>query len=176
MSALAEWAARPTRAAPITPPPPPAPVLLRNCATCGTCYEASPPTALYCGVACRDDAAAARRAERRRAKTGTGTGGLHGCADCPNPTAAEQRLAATSTEWMQLAACRHMPAELFFPEEGGRISGGAGKAVCNTCPTRILCLEYAVTTGQHVGIWGMTSEAERLTMRRRTWPSRRGPV
>jgi len=56
------------------------------------------------------------------------------------------------------AACRHMPAELFFPEEGGRISDRAGKAVCNTCPTRIRCLEYAVTTRQHVGIWGGTSE------------------
>ena len=58
-------------------------LLLRNCATCGTCFEASRPTALYCGVVCRDDAAATRRADRRRTKTGTGTGGLHACADCP---------------------------------------------------------------------------------------------
>ena len=92
-----------------------------------------------------------------------------------NPTAAEERLAATSTAWMSDAACRHMPAELFFPEEGGRISDRAGKAVCAECPTRIRCLEYAVVTRQHVGIWGGLSERQRLNMRRRTWQSRRGP-
>lgn len=41
------------------------------------------------------------------------------------------------------------------------------KAICNQCPVRELCLDYALEAGEPAGIWGGTSPEERHAIRRR---------
>jgi WhiB family redox-sensing transcriptional regulator len=72
--------------------------------------------------------------------------------------------------WREHAACRHEDPELFFPVG---TSGPAAhqteqaKAVCRTCPAREPCLQWALETGQSIGVWGGTSETERRALKRR---------
>lgn len=68
-------------------------------------------------------------------------------------------------DFTEQAACRGVGPEDFFPGQGDptRIA----KAICATCPVMSECLEYALETGQHHGIWGGTSERERRRLRRR---------
>lgn len=42
----------------------------------------------------------------------------------------------------------------------------AAKAICKTCPVRVLCADWAVGSGQIHGIWGGYSEAERAALAR----------
>jgi WhiB family transcriptional regulator, redox-sensing transcriptional regulator len=71
--------------------------------------------------------------------------------------------------WHDRAACYDTDPELFFP------IGNAGpallqleraKQVCAGCQVRILCLEWALATGQDAGVWGGTGEDERRALRR----------
>lgn len=38
------------------------------------------------------------------------------------------------------------------------------KRYCEDCPSKTPCLEYALATGQHYGVWGNTTEKERGQM------------
>lgn len=72
--------------------------------------------------------------------------------------------------WRAEAACSGLPTDDFFPvgSTGGALDRiAAAKAVCAACPVRVQCLDYALDTGQHDGIWGGLSEDERRTERRR---------
>ena len=62
------------------------------------------------------------------------------------------------------ARCHEVDPEIFFPERGG--SSKAARAVCNQCPVRAQCLEYALNNKEQFGIWGGTSERERRRLRR----------
>ena len=42
----------------------------------------------------------------------------------------------------------------------------AAKAVCEQCPVKTECLQFALETNQDSGIWGGTSEEERRRLRR----------
>jgi WhiB family redox-sensing transcriptional regulator len=44
--------------------------------------------------------------------------------------------------------------------------------VCDSCPVRAQCLQFALETNQEAGIWGGTSEEERRRLRR-VWLARR---
>ncbi|MDP8938230.1 MAG: WhiB family transcriptional regulator [Actinomycetota bacterium] len=69
------------------------------------------------------------------------------------------------TSWRREAACRDMDTDIFFPltdEEAG-----PAKAVCATCPVRSECLQFALASRQHDGVWGGLTEAERRRLRRR---------
>ena len=68
--------------------------------------------------------------------------------------------------WMERAACRGLPTDLFFPERGGRAAASAAKAVCAACPVSDDCYEYAFASHERHGIWGGTSERERRRIRR----------
>jgi hypothetical protein len=61
--------------------------------------------------------------------------------------------------WQLDALCPQTDPELFFPEKGG--STAEAKAVCNACPVKSQCLDYALETAQRFGIWGGMSERER---------------
>ncbi|MFD6924565.1 WhiB family transcriptional regulator [Streptomyces sp. NPDC059944] len=72
--------------------------------------------------------------------------------------------------WRDSAACRSVDPDLFFP------IGSTGpavlqiqeaKAVCEGCPVREACLDWALESGQSVGVWGGTSETERRSLARR---------
>jgi WhiB family transcriptional regulator, redox-sensing transcriptional regulator len=72
--------------------------------------------------------------------------------------------------WAERGACRHSDPELFFPvaDRGPALRQLAkAKRVCERCPVRVQCLEYALQSGQRFGVWGGASEEERRLMRRR---------
>jgi WhiB family transcriptional regulator, redox-sensing transcriptional regulator len=67
--------------------------------------------------------------------------------------------------WMARASCRGLGTSAFFgdrPEETDE-----ARAVCELCPTRAECLEFALDDRSLVGIWAGTDEAERRRIRRR---------
>ena len=74
---------------------------------------------------------------------------------------------ALDRSWQVAALCRGNRSHLFFPpstaekkEERQRREQRA-KAVCQVCPVKDECLDYAVTVGEAYGIWGGLSEMER---------------
>lgn len=63
--------------------------------------------------------------------------------------------------WMRLGACRDtQDPDLFYPRYD-RESGPA-KHICQSCPVRTICLDWAVSNREVHGVWGATSERERL--------------
>ena len=67
--------------------------------------------------------------------------------------------------WMDDAACKGQPTDLFFPARGD--STVEAKAICAGCPVRAECLEYALAGASHeaAGIWGGTSFRQRRKIR-----------
>jgi hypothetical protein len=55
---------------------------------------------------------------------------------------------------------------LFFPEDlvgspyDRKLVANEAKAICEDCPVKIMCLDYAVSAGMQ-GVWGGTTESER---------------
>lgn len=80
--------------------------------------------------------------------------------------------AAGNGSWRRRAACRGLPAELFFAPEGPSApwSPEPAQAVCASCPVSRECRAWAVATRQKHGVWGGLSEQE---LRRRIAPRRR---
>ncbi|MCT9007145.1 WhiB family transcriptional regulator [Streptomyces rhizosphaerihabitans] len=77
--------------------------------------------------------------------------------------------------WRDSAACRTVDPDLFFPIGStgpALLQIQEAKAVCAGCPVRDECLRWALDTGQSVGVWGGTSEAERRALARRRSRSR----
>jgi WhiB family redox-sensing transcriptional regulator len=71
-------------------------------------------------------------------------------------------------DWVELANCRGVDTNLFFPERGqNEIEGAGAKQVCSGCVVREECLSYALRNGEKHGIWGGTTERERKKIRRR---------
>jgi WhiB family redox-sensing transcriptional regulator len=78
------------------------------------------------------------------------------------------RAHATHLNWRSRSACRHADPELFFPV------GSAGpaleaidraKAICQECPVRARCLDWALTHNVAYGVWGGRTEEERRASR-----------
>jgi WhiB family redox-sensing transcriptional regulator len=70
-----------------------------------------------------------------------------------------------SPDWRDDALCVRYAGEVdFFPARGE--STAAAKAVCASCPVRESCLEYALRSDIHCGVWGGLSELERRQLRR----------
>ena len=84
--------------------------------------------------------------------------------------------------WREQASCRLIDQDLFFPvgSSGDAIEQiEAAKKVCESCPVRSPCLQFALETNQEAGIWGATSEEERRRLRRAWLAGRRrspGPL
>lgn len=64
-------------------------------------------------------------------------------------------------EWRDQAACARpdIPTESFYPVKGK--DGNEAKAICEACPVRSECLEYAITNNEAIGVWGGASRTER---------------
>ena len=74
-------------------------------------------------------------------------------------------------DWRRHAACRHCSPDLFFPAGttgAAEHEIAAAKGVCAECPVQSHCLRFALRTGQAYGIWGGTTEDERIMLRRLT--------
>jgi WhiB family transcriptional regulator, redox-sensing transcriptional regulator len=72
----------------------------------------------------------------------------------PFPTSDE--LAA---DWRADAACREIDIDVFFAVDETRQREAI--AVCETCPVRQECLEYAITAREQYGVWGGVREQDR---------------
>ncbi|GAA2478357.1 MULTISPECIES: WhiB family transcriptional regulator [Actinomycetes] len=73
--------------------------------------------------------------------------------------------------WREHAECRYEDPDLFFPIGStgpAQVQAERAKTVCERCPVRQECLDWALDTGQGIGIWGGTTELERRRLRRRT--------
>ncbi len=61
--------------------------------------------------------------------------------------------------WMLQALCRgHSPSD-FFPSDGTGVE--SARRMCEVCPVRVECLEYALEHRIDHGVWGGASERER---------------
>ncbi len=68
-------------------------------------------------------------------------------------------------DWHREAACRDVPdPDVFYPSSGQ--TGDKAKAICQECPVRAVCLEWALDTGEAFGIWGGHTARERKALRR----------
>lgn len=62
--------------------------------------------------------------------------------------------------------CEEYP-DVFFPEDVGALTDAAREMeniairLCNKCPVKKLCLDYAITAREPYGIWGGTKSSER---------------
>jgi WhiB family transcriptional regulator, redox-sensing transcriptional regulator len=71
-------------------------------------------------------------------------------------------------DWTEHAACLGASPELFFPIS---VTGPAleqastAKSVCDRCPVRPECLDWALRAGEAHGIWGGTTPEERRYLR-----------
>jgi len=72
-----------------------------------------------------------------------------------------QRTLTVGDSWTNLALCRGMDSTVFFarslPEAREAIR------VCERCPVRQQCLEYAVDNDMDLGVWGGLTERQRRT-------------
>lgn len=73
-------------------------------------------------------------------------------------------------DWVDEAVCAETFADAFFPEKGEPQHSRAAKQICEQCPVRLPCLQFAVDNQERFGIWGGLSERER---RRLEIPRRR---
>lgn len=76
--------------------------------------------------------------------------------------------AAPDPNWRDSAACHGQDPELWFPigtSGPALVQTDQAKAVCARCPSRQACLDWALDTGQHAGVWGGLSEDERWRLR-----------
>ena len=70
-----------------------------------------------------------------------------------------------SLAWMDDALCAQVGYEIFFPEKSDHASAGKARSICAKCPVQTECLTYAVPQADLWGIWGGTTERERMAMR-----------
>ncbi len=69
--------------------------------------------------------------------------------------------------WQVRGACRGPQASVFFPpstfeRKDEKVEREArAKGICNTCPVRQPCLDYAIQIREPHGIWGGMNENER---------------
>ncbi len=68
------------------------------------------------------------------------------------------------TDWMREGKCRDMDPDVFFPSDGVGVQ--VAQRVCNDCPAKAPCLEYALALRINEGVWGGTSERERRRLQR----------
>ena len=63
------------------------------------------------------------------------------------------------TGWMSSALCRDEPPAVFFPNDGVGVL--IAVQICEKCPVRAACLEFALANHIEHGVWGGVSERQR---------------
>jgi WhiB family transcriptional regulator, redox-sensing transcriptional regulator len=69
------------------------------------------------------------------------------------------------SEWLREAACRGQGPNAFV--RGPRSDYGPMRKLCESCPVRWECLEFALADESLTGLWGGTTDTERRLIRRR---------
>ncbi|MFE5332518.1 WhiB family transcriptional regulator [Embleya sp. NPDC056575] len=73
-------------------------------------------------------------------------------------------------DWRHRAACRGEDPELFFPigtSPEAKVQTALAKKVCRACPVAGACGSWAMEHSYDSGVWGGTTEAERVAAKRR---------
>jgi WhiB family redox-sensing transcriptional regulator len=68
-------------------------------------------------------------------------------------------------DWRKAGACLAADPDLFFPVAVGVTAGQESSralSMCDGCPVKRQCLDYAIQTGEANGIWGGTTPEERI--------------
>lgn len=75
-------------------------------------------------------------------------------------------MSETETDWTEQALCASITTDLWFdyPPQ-------AAVNVCNECPARIDCLQWALQHNETLGVWGGWTEQQRAQWLE--WPQRR---
>jgi len=60
---------------------------------------------------------------------------------------------------MAQGSCWELNPAIFFPSDGVGVQ--AAQEICEGCPVKATCLEYALANRIEHGVWGGTSERER---------------
>jgi len=71
----------------------------------------------------------------------------------------------SATNWRSAASCLLADPDLFFPISSAGPAQrqiAQAKTICAGCPVRQECLEFALSQGLAYGIWGGTTERERM--------------
>ncbi|MEO9223369.1 MAG: WhiB family transcriptional regulator [Acidimicrobiales bacterium] len=63
--------------------------------------------------------------------------------------------------WRKHAACSGLDPAIFYPNSEYEEEAEPAKAVCEACPVRKDCLEYALDVREKDGVWGGATEKER---------------
>ena len=71
-----------------------------------------------------------------------------------------EHMSLTINAWREKRACAGMATANFFPQTRGIAKKTI--AVCDECPVKWDCLNYAVINGIEHGIWGGTTESQRI--------------
>ena len=74
-------------------------------------------------------------------------------------------IAADNPRWMESGSCMSVDPELWFADMGGATR--QAKLICQGCPVKVECLEYALENNERFGVWGGLSEHQRRPLRRR---------
>ncbi len=69
------------------------------------------------------------------------------------------------SQWYLQAACRGQGPQEFV--RGPKADYGDIRELCESCPVRLECLEFALADDSITGLWGGTSDTERKMIRRR---------
>ena len=65
-----------------------------------------------------------------------------------------------------LCAAVGQDADMWHPPNGDRAGAERAKAICERCPARRDCLEWALKANEKFGVWGGTTPLERRQLRR----------
>ncbi|MCB2223641.1 MAG: WhiB family transcriptional regulator [Actinobacteria bacterium] len=68
--------------------------------------------------------------------------------------------------WAAFGSCRGADPDLFFPGSEG--DPREGLRICSGCPVADECLDWALETRIHYGIWGGMTERQRRRLLRRS--------
>jgi WhiB family redox-sensing transcriptional regulator len=70
-----------------------------------------------------------------------------------------------TTSWQQQSACRGLDPSIFFPVTDD--DAERAKDICGRCAVQEHCLEHALRSREHEGVWGGCTERERRRIIRR---------
>lgn len=72
------------------------------------------------------------------------------------------RMSVTDEAWRADAACLGMDTGAFYPDSDDVFEL---QEVCDSCPVRLDCLEFALAHGERFGVWGGLGERKRRMLR-----------
>jgi WhiB family transcriptional regulator, redox-sensing transcriptional regulator len=74
-----------------------------------------------------------------------------------------------AANWRAASACLNADPDMFFPVAAGTAAGkqtARALRICQGCPVRQQCLDFAMQSGEKDGIWGGTTPEQRIRARR----------